>query len=134
MKNTHPDYSPTQINVDFELAAINAAKEVFPNATIQGCLFHYAQSIGRNLNQNDLKARYENDLQFAHEIREMAAVAFLPPMEVILEYNLEWTNIIWNTFSHIHLGRIKVAIIHSTLRNIERNGTVRTRRSQILHP
>lgn len=73
-----PDYSPTQINVDFELAAINAIKEVFPNAKIQGCFFHLAQSIVRNLGTNGLKVRYETDMKFAKEIRQMLGIAFLP--------------------------------------------------------
>lgn len=77
-----PDYSPEQVNMDFELAAINAVKQVFPNAKLQCCLFHLKQSIGRNLASNQLKPRLETDLKFATEIRQMIAVAFLPPDQV----------------------------------------------------
>lgn len=77
-----PNYTPAQINVDFELAAINAIKEVFPNTKIQGCFFHLKQSVVRNLNSNHLKTRLETDLKFSTEIRQMVAVAFLPPDQV----------------------------------------------------
>lgn len=82
IKSYRPEYSPDQNNVDFELAAINASKEVFPNATIQGCFFHLAQSIVRNLGTNNLKPRYETDAKFGTEIRQMLGLAFLPPDKV----------------------------------------------------
>lgn len=82
LKKDQPRYSPKKVNVDFELAAINAITEVFPNAKVQGCNFHLKQSIVRNLNAIGLKNRYENDIPFAQEVRQMAAVAFLPPDKV----------------------------------------------------
>lgn len=82
IKHDQPEYSPKQINMDFELAAIKAAAEVFPNAKIQGCLFHCSQSVVRNLSTNGLKNRYETDAQFAKEIRQMIGLAFLPVEKV----------------------------------------------------
>lgn len=81
-KTRLPTFKPKQINCDFELAAINAAKSAFPGARVQGCYFHLAQSIVRNLNNRNLKKRYEKDGTFASEIRRMQAVAFLPVDEV----------------------------------------------------
>lgn len=83
LKAKAPGLNPTQINIDFEQAAIKAIKQVFPNAKIQGCYFHLKQSLLRNLSQHELKTRYENDLQFASEIRQLQALAFLPVEEVI---------------------------------------------------
>ncbi len=37
------------IHFDFEQAAMNAAREVFPEATVQGCLFHWAQAMQQKL-------------------------------------------------------------------------------------
>lgn len=82
IKTDQPTYQPKQINLDFELAAINAAKSVFEGADVQGCLFHLKQSVVRNLASNGLKERYEKDLRFAKEIREMISVAFLPEEKV----------------------------------------------------
>lgn len=82
IKSRLPGFMPHQINCDFELAAIKAAKKVFPESKIQGCYFHLSQSIVRNLNNQNLKIRYERDLVFASEIRQMQAVAFLPVNKV----------------------------------------------------
>lgn len=82
LKRDQPDYSPDQINIDFELAAMNAAKEVFPETKIQYCYFHLKQSVIRNLASNGLKERYEVDTKFAKEILQMVSVAFLPVDEV----------------------------------------------------
>lgn len=82
IKSDLPQYSPIQINVDFELAAIKAISEIYPNTKIQGCYFHLKQSVVRNLGTNGLKSRYEEDIKFAKEIRQMIGTAFLPPDEV----------------------------------------------------
>lgn len=37
IKQMQPQYKPKKVNVDFELAAINAITEKFPNAKVQGC-------------------------------------------------------------------------------------------------
>lgn len=78
LKKDQPNMMPTQINVDFEQAAIKAAKEVFGQTQIQGCYFHLLQSIIRNLATNNLKERYESDITFSSEIRQMSGLAFLP--------------------------------------------------------
>ncbi|RCN35511.1 hypothetical protein ANCCAN_18617 [Ancylostoma caninum] len=36
-----------RVLLDFEKASINAAKRVFPSATVQGCAFHLAQAWNR---------------------------------------------------------------------------------------
>lgn len=95
IKKNQPRYSPKKVNVDFELAAINAISEEFPNAKVQACNFHFKQSINRNLNTIGLKQRYERDMKFAREIREMAAIAFLPEHKVsnFLVYIYEVTSL-----------------------------------------
>lgn len=86
LKRDQPDYCPEQINIDFELAAMNAAKEVFPEAKIQYCYFHLKQSVVRNLASNGLKERFEIDTTFTMEILQMVAVAFLPVAEVRFDF------------------------------------------------
>lgn len=106
------------------MAAINAAKAVFPGAKVQGCLFHLAQSVGRNLNQNGLKGRYENDLQFANEIREMVAIAFLPPNEVNTCFSCNLNKMFWlkiqqNTLQIPFTGRFELEITGGAFRDVE---------------
>lgn len=78
LKTERPNLDPAQITVDFELAAIKAAKEVFPTSKIQGCHFHLAKNIVKNLGQHGLKSRYESDARFAHDVRKLMALAFVP--------------------------------------------------------
>lgn len=79
-----PTLKPPQINLDFELATIKAAKDVFPQTKLQGCLFHLAQAVVRNLGQHELKGRYENEIKFSSEIRQLIALAYLPIDKVSL--------------------------------------------------
>ncbi|XP_072157114.1 LOW QUALITY PROTEIN: uncharacterized protein [Bemisia tabaci] len=48
------------LNTDFEAANINAVKEAFPNARIVGCLFHFSQSLWRQIVSRGLRARRFN--------------------------------------------------------------------------
>lgn len=82
LKSDQPNLMVKQINLDFEQAAIKAAKEVFGSSKIQGCYFHLLQSIIRNLGTNHLKERYETDVTFASEIRQMSGLAYLPVEKV----------------------------------------------------
>lgn len=78
LKADQPTFNPKQINIDFEQATIKAIKEIFPEANIQCCYFHLLQSVVRNLSTNGLKERYEKEIEFSKEIRQMTGVAFLP--------------------------------------------------------
>lgn len=112
MKSDQPNFNPKQINVDFEQAAIKAAKEVFGSSKIQGCYFHLLQSVIRNLGTNQLKERYETDVSFASEIRQMTGVAFLPIDKVRLLRQLKCVELSlfqWNFFKMIsHFFFIKI--------------------------
>ncbi|KAG0438597.1 hypothetical protein HPB47_016946 [Ixodes persulcatus] len=50
---------------DFEIAAINAARDVISDIRIQGCFFHLAQSVHRKLCALGFQARYGTDEAFA---------------------------------------------------------------------
>ena len=57
--STEYTMNPDIIISDFEIGAMNAFKEVFPNTTIKGCHFHYTQAIWRNIQENGLCAWYK---------------------------------------------------------------------------
>ncbi|KAK3922726.1 30S ribosomal protein S15 [Frankliniella fusca] len=42
LKALMPNFNPTAIKCDFEDGQINAWRSKFPNATVQGCLWHYS--------------------------------------------------------------------------------------------
>lgn len=43
------EFNPNFIIIDFEIASINALPEMFPEATIKGCFFHFTQCIWRKV-------------------------------------------------------------------------------------
>ncbi|RNA32767.1 hypothetical protein BpHYR1_049728 [Brachionus plicatilis] len=72
--------SPSSINVDFELAAINAIKAVF-NCKIYGCYFHLCQSMWRRVQKRG-KVKYWYDESFRTSFRRLQSLAYLPLEDV----------------------------------------------------
>lgn len=77
-----PDLNPTSISTDFELAALNAIKLVFPQAELYGCLFHLAKNMKKKLANEGLTQLYNTDPDFALSARMIVALAFVPPASV----------------------------------------------------
>lgn len=78
-----PGYAPMTILFDFEMAAINAARQVFPNADISGCFFHLASNIWKKIQSIGMQQRYNEDFELALHMRMIPALAFVPPDQVI---------------------------------------------------
>lgn len=79
-----PRLNPTRIMTDFELAAKNAFREVFPETTQHGCLFHFGQCIWRNLQHHgNLQQRYKDEPEFALKMKCLNALAFCRPQDVV---------------------------------------------------
>ncbi|XP_053618345.1 uncharacterized protein LOC128679882 [Plodia interpunctella] len=51
IKSQVKDWQPTQISMDFEVTAISAIKDFFPEVKIVGCYFHYSRSLWRKAKQ-----------------------------------------------------------------------------------
>lgn len=83
LKKSRPNLNPRLIVTDFELAAVNTARVAFPGSRIQGCNFHFNKNIIHQLGQKGLKTRYEKDIEFAHEIRMLMALAYVPVDQVV---------------------------------------------------
>lgn len=81
-----PDCAPATIVTDFELAAINAFQETFPEVIMTGCHFHLGQNIWRRLQAEGLQAKYVSDVAFASKVKCLTALAFLPPDRVTTAY------------------------------------------------
>ena len=74
-----PDLQPTFVLTDFESAAIQSIKAVYPNIRIAGCLFHFSQSIQRKIQTlGALWALYLNNEEFKIQIKTLSALAFVP--------------------------------------------------------
>lgn len=83
-----PLASPKTILIDFEKAAMNAMSAAFPNARITGCYFHLCQSVIRKVNEIGLKVDYENNNEVRGYVRCLAALAFVPPDDVVEAFEL----------------------------------------------
>ena len=76
------DASPESITVDFELAAINAVKNVFPGCEVNGCYFHLTQNVYRKIQSLGFQQRYQQDMTFATACKLVPALAFVPVEDV----------------------------------------------------
>ena len=74
--------------LDFEKAAINAAENVFENVELSCCFFHLSSNIWKQIQNNGLQERYVEDAEFALHMRMVAALAFVPPQDVIASFDL----------------------------------------------
>ncbi|CAG8836736.1 15411_t:CDS:1, partial [Gigaspora margarita] len=72
---------PSTIITDFEIAAINAFRDAFPDVTNKGCFFHFAQSGWRKVQESGLSVQYSTDNHLNLKICQLFALAFLPPAD-----------------------------------------------------
>ena len=86
LKNLEPSLNPDSIMTDFERAAMNAFNSSFPSSNQRGCFFHFSQCIWRKIQSSEcheIQKRYNDDPDFALQIKMLAALAFVPPNDVI---------------------------------------------------
>jgi hypothetical protein len=82
-----PNLQPISIMTDFEKSAINAFHEVFPNSNQRGCFFHLSQCLWRRIQQTEeLAKKYGTDTEFASNIRQLLALAFVPESDVVSSF------------------------------------------------
>ena len=73
-----PNASPASVSCDYELNSFRAVSQVFPNAEIHGCFFHFVKNFRKCLRNNDLLRRYNEDPNFALQAKMIPAMAFVP--------------------------------------------------------
>ncbi|XP_018496149.1 uncharacterized protein LOC100905603 [Galendromus occidentalis] len=110
-----PQFNPMQISVDFELALVNGFRSVFPNAEINGCLFHLVKNMKAKLGDIGLIQRYNRDPDFSLSARMIPALAFVPPAhintamsELAPELPEELMPVL-NYFEDNYIGRLRLA-------------------------
>ncbi|CAF0956901.1 unnamed protein product [Brachionus calyciflorus] len=79
--------NPKTVMSDYEPEAINAVKEVFPEARTQGCYFHYIQSIRKNIQNKMLTNKYKNNVETRKWFDKLKALAFLPKDYINFAYS-----------------------------------------------
>jgi hypothetical protein len=108
---------PTSMLLDFEQAAIRAATHSFPNATISGCFFHLSSNIWKNIQSLGLQQHYNDDPEFALQMRMLPALAFLPPDQVVQVFEMlsdqirenydDEANDLLDYFENTYIGRFR---------------------------
>ena len=84
LKNLKSNLNPVTVMTDFEQASLLAFRRIFPDTNQQGCLFHLSQCIWRRMQQiPGLQEHYTSDADFSLGIRHLAALAFVPTVDVI---------------------------------------------------
>lgn len=73
------EFNPSTIMIDYEIAAYNALRRIFPLSNIRGCLFHFAQCIWQKLSELGFKTLYNNCQHFETLVNYMVAIALVPP-------------------------------------------------------
>jgi predicted adenine nucleotide alpha hydrolase (AANH) superfamily ATPase len=82
-KNLKPDFNLKSIMTYFELSPVKAFNNSFPRTANKGYFIRFTQSNWRKIQQNnDLSKRYE-DLEFASNLKQLTALAFVPVVDVI---------------------------------------------------
>ncbi|XP_003369019.1 conserved hypothetical protein [Trichinella spiralis] len=71
------DVKPDTIICDFETALIPAIRGYFPNMRVQGCYFHFCQTVHKKVSELELKTRYGTEEETRKKIRMLLATAFL---------------------------------------------------------
>ncbi len=85
-QNKNLFFQPKTILCDFEQALLNSLNNCFQNTRIQGCYFHFCQSIYRKIQSLGLSSAYMKNENFRIFLRFVMALAFLPNNEVKESY------------------------------------------------
>ena len=74
---------------DFELAAIDAIKEVFPSDVTKGCTFHFRQALNRNIGIIGLSNEYASeDTMVKNWVRQIMGLTLLPAVFISTAWNV----------------------------------------------
>ena len=85
LRDLVPNADPDIILLDFELAARNAFKDIFPRTDVDGCFFHLCESVHRKLVSLGLKNLYETDVEFNTLVKSLPYLAFVTLVEVEIQ-------------------------------------------------
>ena len=73
-----PDFSPTIVNCDYEMASFKSLQMHFPSADIRGCFFHLIQNMKKHVSILGLTSQYRNDAEFNLKCKMICALSYIP--------------------------------------------------------
>ncbi|KAG0422830.1 hypothetical protein HPB47_001352 [Ixodes persulcatus] len=83
--------SPRQkhtVVMDFEKAEENAFRECIPDVDVHGCLFHFAQSIWRRIQELGMHTRFIDDYSYHLILKKFIALCFCDVFDVCDRYRM----------------------------------------------
>ena len=86
-ENFDDSRQPTDLLLDLELAASNAATGTFGGTHASWCYVHLGQAVDRKVVALGLRGKYRVDDSFRLRAKSLPALAFLPPDRVVEAYN-----------------------------------------------
>ena len=73
----------TQVRRAVSSSSVKPFLASFPDLSKKGCFFHFSQAIFRKIQSLGLQVRHKDGEDFAHKVRMLAALAFVPEPDVI---------------------------------------------------
>ncbi|XP_069474256.1 uncharacterized protein [Ambystoma mexicanum] len=83
IKETAPESNPETIIMDYESAQIGGFSTVYRETRVQGCFFHFTQSVWRKIQKLGLGTKYTEDSCYQFNIKKLFALAFVQENYVI---------------------------------------------------
>lgn len=84
---TGQPFTPQEVVTDFEIGILNAVRQDLPQATLNGCYFHFTQSLMRRLNVLGLRRAYMQDPIVEKVVRRLMALDIpLPHVRLCFMY------------------------------------------------
>ncbi|XP_067036373.1 uncharacterized protein [Acropora muricata] len=77
-----PPPAVRRITLDFERALWTVLRQLLPDVSLQGCLFHWTQALWRKVQELGLEPAYRTDSPTYKYIRKLMALPFLPEAEI----------------------------------------------------
>ncbi|CAI6344403.1 unnamed protein product [Macrosiphum euphorbiae] len=74
----NPRLLPDSISIDFEIAAISAIKEAFPQVNVHGCYYHLTKNFRKKMGDIGMISNYNNDANFSVMVKMIISLAFVP--------------------------------------------------------
>ena len=78
--------SPRRVITNFELAAINSFRKVFPTTEVKWCFFHFAPGIWRKIRDLGLAGLYKEKDEIRKVVKCLVALALIPSEDVHLAF------------------------------------------------
>ena len=100
-----PNALPTNMIMDFEMAAINSFQAIWPLTEVKGCFFHLIQNIWLKVQEFGLQADYVQDEALALRIRLLPALALELFPQVIAQLAIPLAQDFALYFEHTYVGR-----------------------------